>query len=400
MSDDDHNQSSTDRFGMFGGRFVPEVLWTPLEEVAQAQREALDDEGFVERQRRWWDTRVGRPTPLSHLERLSRRVGGAQIWAKREDLAQGGNFCITSAITQALLARRMDKTRLIGETANGDFGIALGSVGAALDMDVVVYMSRGSIDDEPLNAAWMRRLGVDLRAVDGGAPGRSHSMAEALRNFSGQSGEAFYATSSLASPAPYPQLVGRALSVIGRECRNQLQEFTIQAEYAIAPVGSGSFAAGLFSGFVDATGAQIVGVQSGGDSDSSRDSASLVRGRPGVYLGTHSLLLHNQSGQIEAPHAAAAGMAMPIAGPQHARWLQEGRIHYVTIDDNEARRAQQRLLSDEGILACRETGYALAYALKLAPTLRQDEHIVLGITGSGIRGLEAEEFESNDEGRS
>lgn len=375
------------RFGNFGGRYVPEVLWTPLERVSQAWTEAVEDDEFLRRLDRWQRMRVGRPTSLTHLEVLSSQIGGAQLWAKREDLCQGDSFCMTSAVTQALLARRMGKSRLIGETATGDFGVALGSVAAALGMDVAVFMSREAIEEESFNAARMTRMGVELLAVDSGGRGRSDSVARAFRALSVDWEETFYATSSLAAPAPYPQMVGQALSVIGDECNAQFGRRGIDPEYVVAPVGSGSFAAGMFDGFVDTGGPQLVGVQAGGAEDKTRDSASLVRGRPGVYHGTRSLVLQDDEGQIVAPHAEAAGMMMSVAGPQHARWLQEGKVHYVTVADDEARRAQKRLLRTEGILASRETGYALAYALKLAPTLGPEDHILFGITGSGIRGL-------------
>lgn len=394
MSDGNQNRG---RFGHFGGRYVPESLWTPLQHVSEEFYGAIEDDRFVRRQRRWHQMRVGRPTPVTHLKMLSEQFGGAQIWAKREDLCQSGTFCITSATTQALLADRMGKTTLTGETATGDFGIALGSVGAALGIDVVVFMGREAIENEPLNASRMRRLGVELVAVDSGGRGRSESMAEAFRNFSVTWEDTFYATSSLAGPAPYPQMVGWSLSVIGRECSSQLSERGVRPEYLIAPVGSGAFAAGLFEAFIEAGDTQVVGVQAGASEEKSRDSASLVRGRPGVYHGTRSLVLQNEEGQIEAARAAAAGMMMPVAGPQHARWLQEGKVHYVTVDDEEARRAQKLLLQTEGIVAGRETGYALAYALKLAPTLPGDEHVVFGVTGSGIRQITTAADEQDDE---
>ncbi len=385
------------RFGSFGGRYVPEPLWTPFEAVAQAYRDAMDDEDYHRREGRWRQSRLGRPTPLTHLGALSSEIGGAQLWAKREDLLDGGTFCITSALTQALIAERMEKSRLLGESATGDFGVALGSVGAALGLDVTVFMRRAAIEQERLNAARMRRLGVELVAVDAAGRGRSQAMAEALRSYSISWDETFYATSSLASPAPYPQMVGRALSVIGEECKEQLRDENIEVEYAIAPVGSGSFAAGLFEALLDDEGPQIIGAQAGGGPETTRNSASLVRGRPGVYLGTHSLVLQDDEGQILAAHAEAPGLVMPVAGPQHARWLQEGRVHYVMVDDADALQAQRRLARTEGIFASRETGYGLAYALKLAPTLRSDQHILVGISGTGIRGL-GQDDEETDEG--
>lgn len=387
MSGDTKSREGPQRFGMFGGRYVPEVLWTPFEQVASAYYEAVDDEQFCERRDRWTRTRVGRPTPLTRLEVLSDEVGGATIWAKREDLCQGGTFCITSALVQTLVADEMGKSRIIGETATGDFGVALGSAGAALGMGVLVFMGREAIERQQLNVARMRSLGVELVSVEGASTGRSHSMAEALRTIAVSSDESFYATSSLASPAPYPTVVGDALSVIGDECSRQVERRDLELEYVVAPVGSGSFAAGLFSAFLEEGGPQVVGVQAGGGEDGERDAASLVRGRPGVHLGTRSLVLQDEQGQIEAPQAEASGVVMPLAGPQHARWLQEGRVHYVTVPDLEARRAQQKLVETEGISASRETGYGLAYALKLAPTLRSDQNVVIGITGTGLRSL-------------
>lgn len=375
------------RFGIFGGRYVPEVLWTPFEEVARAYGEAVEDEKFIARKRRWTSSRVGRPTPLTRLEALSDEVGGASIWAKREDLCQGGTFCITSAIGQALLAERMGKQRLFGETATGDFGVALGSAGAALGLEVVVFMGSQAIDRQSLNVARMRSMGVKLVSVEGASEGRGHAMAEALRTFSVSSSDAFYATSSLASPSPYPTVVGESLSVIGTECRRQIEQRELDVEYVVAPVGSGTFAAGLFSAFVDDKIPQVVGVQAGGDEEGARDAASLVRGRPGVHLGTRSLVLQDDQGQIQQLHADASGMVMPLAGPQHARWLQEGNVHYVTIPDREAKSAQEKLVGAEGISASRESGYGLAYAMKLAPTLRADQHVVVGISGSGLRNL-------------
>lgn len=374
----------------FGGRYVPECLWTPMQEVAEAYAENAGEESR-RRQAEWLTRRVGRPTPLSHLVALSRDGGGAQIWAKREDLCQGGSFCATSVVSQALLAKRMGRKHLIGATATGDFGVALGSMGAALGMKVTVFIRRDDMEAELFNTARMRQLGVKVIPVAGAITGRRQAIGEALRQFSLVSDSAFYASSSLAAPNPYPRILREALQVIGSECREQLSREGIEAEYIVAPVGSGSFAAGLFGAFLadgDApTNSQLVGVQSGGDGDSARGAAPLVNGRPGVYLGTRSMVLQDEQGQIATTPTTASGMAMPVAGPQHARWLQQGRAHYVTVSDQEALQARRRLTEEEGIFASRESGYALAYSLKLAPTLKPEQHIVVGISGSGIREL-------------
>lgn len=402
MSAETEYQRRRSIFGLFGGRYVPEPLWAPLEEVNEAWRQAVEDEAFERRQQRWRRSRLGRPTPLTHLGALSDELGGAQIWAKREDLSDGASFCATSALTQALVARRMGRKRIIGETATGDFGVVLGAVGTAMGLEVVVFMGRAPIQNEPLNVRRMQRLGVEVVSVDGPSRGRSHAMAEALRQYAVSSADTFYATSSLASPDPYPQMVGEALSVIGRECHRQIEAQDLEVEYVVAPVGSGSFAAGLFSSFLDDTGPQLVGVQSAGESGGSRHAATLVHGRPGVHLGTRSLVLEDEEGQIVAPHSAAWGLAMPIAGPQHARWLQQGKVHYVTVVDQEAERARRRLACTEGIWASRESGYGLAYAVKLAPTLRPNQHIIVGVSGAGVRDLDVdidEDAAQEEEGR-
>lgn len=386
-------------YGEFGGCFVPEALWTPLREIAAGFEEAIADEAFLEEERRLFLERVGRPTALTLLERFSGAGGGAQIWAKREDLAPGGSFCALSAMAQGLIAKRMGRKILIGESASGDFGVALGSVGAALGLEVKVLMKRDDIAAEPLNAARMRKLGVDLITAEGNIAGRRQAMAQALRLFASFPEESFYATSSLASPDPYPTMLERALSMIGRESRRGLRAAGVTPEYVIAPVGSGSFAAGLFSVFLETPGPQLVGVQAGGDESGARGADSLVRGRPGVYLGTRSLVLQDEEGQIETTHTASAGLAMPVAGPQHARWLKEGAVHYVTVSDEEARQARDLLTETEGIFASLESGYGLAYALKLAKTLSPDEHLLVGITGNGIREL-GSLLLSDDEGKS
>lgn len=395
-SDESYGGDPSGHFGDFGGRYVPEAFWAPLEEIANAFKAAQADQEYLESQRRWLTLRLGRPTAISYLSSLSNKRGGAQLWIKREDLSSTGSFCSTAAFAQAFLAKRMEKQALMGETATGDFGVALGSAGAALGMGVTIYMRRDDMDAEPINVARMRQLGVEIIPVPGPAPGRRHAIAEALRQFSIDWEQTFYAASSLASPAPYPQIIGQALAVIGREAYRQLEELHVQAEYVVAPVGSGSFAAGLFQGFLDRTDAQLVGVQAGGDDNGTRGADSLVRGRPGVYLGTRSLVLQDDLGQIEAAHTEAAGMAMPVAGPQHARWLQEGRVHYVTVTDQEAQEARRLLVRKEGILASQESGYGLAYALKLAETLHPDQHILVGISGSGLADLWQEESDDGE----
>jgi tryptophan synthase beta chain len=383
-----NSKHSPGRFGAFGGRYVAEALWSPLEELASAFDDAVADESFVESTERWLDHRIGRPTPISHLQTLSDRLGGAQIWVKREDLCQGGSFCINAAVFQGLLAKRLGRQCLVGETATGDFGVALASIGAALGLRARVYMGRVDHQAEPLNVRRMEELGAQIELVDAVNRGRKRACAEALRYWATHSDSALYCTSSLAMPDPFPRMLAYSLSVIGAEARVQVQRRQCKPEYVIAPVGSGAFAAGLFSEFIDDDSVQLVGVQGGGDGQGVRHAASLIQGRPGVFLGTKTYVMQDDEGQILTAHTAAGGLSMPHVGPQHASWAEQGRVHYVTVSDDDAYAAARSMVESEGLLVSLETAHGLAYALKLARTLRSDAHLLVGISSTGIRDLE------------
>lgn len=390
------------RYGAFGGRFVAEALWSPLEELAQCFDAAVADEEFLALTERWLDHRIGRPTPVSHLQTLSDKLGGGQLWVKREDLCQGGTFCINAAVFQALLARRMGRKMLIGDTGTGDFGVALASIGASMGFKTRIYMGREDREAEPLNVRLMEELGANLEIVDATIRGRKRACAEAMRYWATHSENALYCSSSLAMPDPFPRLLGYSLAVIGAEARLQLKRRQCRPEYVVAPVGSGGFAAGLFSEFIDDESVQLVGVQGGGDGQGLRHAASLLHGRPGVFLGTHSYLLQDEGGQVLLPHTVAGGLSMAHVGPQHARWAVEGRVHYVSVSDEEAFEAVKTLVSTEGLLVNLESGHGLGYALKLASTLAPDQHVVVGVTGGGVRDLERlkrhQEESGHDEG--
>ena len=282
------------RFGRFGGRYVPEALWAPLERIALAYEDALRDPAFVDTFERWLDHRVGRPTPLSHLERIS-GDGAGRLWLKREDLCQGGSYCINSATLQALLAQRMGMRQLICETGTGDFGVALGAVGAALGLDVVAYMGREDMQTERGRVAHMRRLGVHVEQVDAPHRGRRESTAEALRHWMSVSEHAMYCSSSLASPDPFPRMITWALRAIGAEARVQLRRRGHSPSYVIAPVGSGALAAGMFTEFLGDPDVHLIGVQAGGEPIAGRNAACLISGRPGVVQGTYSFALQDLS---------------------------------------------------------------------------------------------------------
>jgi tryptophan synthase beta subunit len=374
------------RYGRFGGRYVPEALWAPVEQVARAFDDAIADPEFVATFERWLDHRVGRPTPLSRLERISAR-GGGRVWLKREDLCQGGSYCVNSATLQALLAHRMGKRGVICETGTGDFGVALGSVGAALGLDVTVYMGREDMQTERGRVAHMRRLGVRVEQVDAPHRGRREATAEAMRHWMSASERVMYCASSLASPDPYPRLIEWALRTIGAEARVQLRRRGHAAAYVIAPVGSGALAAGMFSEFLADPGVRLIGVQAGGEPVAGRHSASLISGRPGVVQGTFSYALQDPTGQILTPHSIAGGMCLPVVGPQHARWAEEGAVLYASMSDREAVEAVCTLADQEGLLLSLETGHALAYALRLLTTLEDGEDVLVVSSGGGDHDL-------------
>lgn len=380
-------EPSQQPFGRFGGRFVAEALWTPLQEVAEVFEEAIGDEDFLERFEMLLDHRCGRPTPLTHLRKLSEEVGGAQLWLKREDLCATGSFTATLAAGCALLAQRMDRQWLVGETATGDFGCALAAIGNALELKTRIFMGREDREREPMMVRRMLQLGVELETVDSTLRGRKEACAEALRYWATHSSTAFYCASSLASPDPYPRLIAFFLSVIGAEARAQAGRRDGRPEYVIAPVGSGGFAAGLFSEFAAREDVQLVGVEGAGEGLEGRHAASIVGGRLGVYHGTYSFLLQDGDGQVVSPTSIAGGLSIPNAGPQHAMWAEQGRVHYVSVTDDEALDSVKLLLDHEGLLVSLEAGHALAYALKLLPTLSADEHVIVGVSGDGMREL-------------
>jgi tryptophan synthase beta chain len=375
------------RFGRFGGRFIAEALWTPLQEVAEAFESAAADVAFMEDFEAMLDHRIGRPTPLTLLRNLSDEMGGGMLWIKREDLCQGGNFTVNLAAAYALLAKRMGREWIVGETATGEFGVALASMGNALGLKTRIFIGREDREAEPLMVRRMEELGVDLETVDSTLRGRKAACSEALRFWATHSSTHFYCPSSLAAPDPYPRMSAFFLSVIGAETRVQVRRRGRTPEYVVAPVGSGGYAAGLFSEFVDEEMVQLAGVQAAGEGLSCRHSASLVAGRPGVFQGTYSFLLQDDDGQVLSPASIAGGMSVPNVGPQHAHWAEQGRVHYVAVTDDEAIDGVRKLLKYEGILVSLESGHALAYALKLLPTLHEDQDVVVGVTGGGMRDL-------------
>jgi tryptophan synthase beta chain len=364
---------------------VPEVLWAPLQRLAEVYDEAVADPAFVVAFDRLLDHRVGRPTPLTRLERMTAHLGGGHLWLKREDLCHGTSFCSNLAALYGLLARRMGVRGLVGETATGDLGVALGSFGRALDLEVRVHMGRADMEAEPLQVRRMRALGVELVSVDTQNRGRRAAASEALRDWSSRSEDVLYCSAGLAAPDPYPHIISAALSVIGAEIRVQLERRGLAASHVIAPVGSGGFAAGCFGEFIDDDGVELIGIQGGGEGVMGRHAAPLIAGRPGVLHGTYSHLLQDESGQIVAPASCAPGLCSAQVGPQHARWSERGAVSYDAVMDAHAREAIASLARREGIFASIESGHALAHAFELVGELDDEAHVVVGISGEGAR---------------
>jgi len=379
------SNSPTRRYGRFGGRYVAEALYGPLEAVAKALDTALEDDAFLSEFERWLDNRIGRPTPLSRMAHLSEELGGGGLWLKREDLCQGGSFAACIAIFQALLAVYMKRKVVIAESGSGDFGVALSQAGAALGLEVHVHMTREDILAEPLAVAEMKRYGAHVVSVDAPSRGRADAADEAMRVWMSQWQDALYCSSMLAAPDPYPRMLAHATGIIGAEARVQLNRRGATIDYVIAPVGSGSFAAGLFSEFIDDDAVHVIGVQAGGEAQGGRHSASLLSGRPGIAHGTKSFLLQDDGGQILGAYSIAGGLISPIVGPQHAAWAERGQALYVSMNDHEAILAVEKLMALEGVHVSLETGHALAYAMKLLPTLAHDQSILLGVSGQGTR---------------
>lgn len=378
------------RFGRFGGRYVAEALWAPLEEVALALDDALSSGALVERATRWLDQRAGRPTPLTPLDRLSAAWGsGVRIWVKREDLCQSGSFCVNAAVFQALLADLMGRDTLLTETATGDFGVALASIGRALGKQVHVYMSREDIDAEPLAIARLDALGAHVEPVDSAYRGRRNASAEARRQWLARHHEAFYCTSMLNSPDPYPRLIAQANRLIGAEARAQARRRGVTPSHVIAPIGTGGFAAGLLRDFLDDEGVTLTVVHAAGEGlDAGHHAASLLRGRFGVAQGCASIILQDDQGNLNTPYSRAAGLCAAMVGPQIAAWAEQRVIEVAAVTDDEARAAQRALLEHEGILASLEAAHALAHARRLLPTLDAPADVLVGISGEGSRDLE------------
>ena len=378
------------RFGEYGGRFVPETLMAALSELEEAYRTVENDASFQEELSSLLGEYVGRPTPLYHAANLSRRLGGAQVYLKREDLAHTGAHKINNAIGQGLLAKRLGKGRIIAETGAGQHGVATATVCAMLGLECVVYMGEEDIRRQAPNVYRMELLGADVRPVSSGTKTLKDAINETIRDWVTNVATTHYLLGSAVGPHPYPMIVRNFQSVIGSECRRQIMQATGRLpDYVVACVGGGSNAIGLFHPFLDDAEVKLVGVEAGGESiQSGRNAASIVAGRPGVLHGSYSYVLQDDDGQIIGTHSVSAGLDYPGVGPEHAYLKDTERAAYVSATDEEALEAFGLLCRTEGIIPALEPAHALAYVAKLAPTLSKDTVVVVGLSGRGDKDLQ------------
>jgi tryptophan synthase beta chain len=376
-------------FGPYGGTFVAETLIHALDELKAAYEHYRNDPEFVAEFRSELAHFVGRPSPVYHAARLSREIGGAQIYLKREDLNHTGAHKINNTIGQALLARRMGKPRVIAETGAGQHGVATATVAARWGMECVVYMGSEDVKRQSPNVYRMHLLGAKVVPVESGSRTLKDALNEALRDWVTNVENTFYIIGTVAGPHPYPMMVRDFQRVIGDECLVQMPEMIgRQPDAVIACVGGGSNAMGIFYPYIEHEAVRLIGVEAAGlGLDSGKHSASLIAGSPGVLHGNRTYLLQDANGQITETHSVSAGLDYPGVGPEHAYLKDIGRAEYVGITDNEALSAFHRLCRTEGIIPALESSHAVAYAMKLAATMRVDQHLLVNLSGRGDKDI-------------
>jgi tryptophan synthase beta chain len=376
-------------FGPYGGRFVSETLIGALQELESTYESLWRDPEFQAEFDKDLAHYVGRPSPLYHAERLSRENGGAQIYLKREDLNHTGAHKVNNTIGQALIAKKMGKPRVIAETGAGQHGVASATVAARLGLECVVYMGIEDVRRQALNVYRMKLLGATVVPVESGTRTLKDAMNEAMRDWVTNVDTTYYIIGTAAGPHPYPKLVRDFQSIIGREARQQsLDQVGCLPDALVACVGGGSNAIGLFHPFIEDADVRMVGVEAGGYGIATgQHAAPLSAGRPGVLHGNRTYLMEDDAGQILGTHSISAGLDYPGVGPEHA-WLKDaGRADYVDATDEEALAAFRTLTKVEGIMPALESSHAVAYALKLARTMRKDQFIVVNLSGRGDKDI-------------
>jgi tryptophan synthase beta chain len=376
-------------FGPYGGLFVAETLIPAVEELDQAYQKYMTDPEFMAELDMDFQHYVGRPSPLYHAQRWSRELGGAQIYLKREDLNHTGAHKINNTIGQILLAKRMGKTRIIAETGAGQHGVATATVCARLGLECVVYMGAVDIARQALNVYRMQLLGAKVVSVTSGSKTLKDALNEAIRDWVTNVDNTFYIIGTAAGPVPYPAMVRDFQSIIGREAKQQcLTQAGKLPDALVACIGGGSNAIGLFHPFIDDAEVRMIGVEAAGDGiETGRHAAPLCAGRKGVLHGNRTYLMEDDDGEIIETHSISAGLDYPGVGPEHA-WLKDiGRAEYVSVTDDEAVAGFHALTRMEGIIPALESSHAMAYTIKLAPTMAQDEILIVNLSGRGDKDM-------------
>jgi len=377
-------------FGDFGGRYVPETLVPALDELASEYEKAIADEGFNRELDGYLKDYVGRPTPLYYASRLTETLGGARIYIKREDLCHTGAHKINNAIGQALLAKRMGKRRIIAETGAGQHGVATATACALFGMDCEVYMGEEDIRRQALNVYRMKLLGSKVVPVTSGTKTLKDATSEAIRDWVTNVRTTHYIIGSVIGPHPYPRIVRDFQSVIGKETRYQcLEKEGRLPDAIIACVGGGSNSMGIFYPFLENKEVRLIGVEAAGKGlDSGEHCATLTAGEPGVLHGCKSFLLQDEDGQVSLTHSISAGLDYPGVGPEHSYLKTSGRAEYYSITDTEALEGFEILAEKEGLIAALESSHAMAYLMKLAPTMNKETYVVLNLSGRGDKDMD------------
>ena len=378
-------------FGSFGGRFVPETLMAPLRELERSYRRASRDRGFRARLEALLGDYVGRPTPLYQARGLSARLGGGQVWLKREDLCHTGSHKLNNVIGQMLLARRMGKKRIIAETGAGQHGVATATVAALFDLPCTVYMGKEDTQRQALNVFRMELLGAEVKPVTSGTMTLKDATSEAIRDWAGSFADTYYVIGSVVGPSPYPRMVRDFQSVIGEEARRQILEKEDRLpNHLIACVGGGSNAIGLFYPFLGDSDVKMTGVEAGGlGLHSPHHAAAIAAGSPGVLHGMKSYFMQDDFGQILPVHSISAGLDYPGIGPEHAQLHETQRVAFESVTDDEAVDAFRFLSKTEGIMPALESSHAVAYARKMVPSTDKDDIIVVNVSGRGDKDVYA-----------
>ena len=376
-------------FGPYGGKYVPETLMLPIEELEKAYRESKRDPEFKATQKNYLTNYVGRATPLYFAERLTRHLGGAKVYLKREDLCHTGAHKINNALSQVLLARKMGKKRVIAETGAGQHGVATATAAALFGLECEVYMGTEDMQRQALNVFRMKLLGAKVNGVDNGSRTLKDAINEAIRDWVTNVADTYYVMGTVFGPHPYPMMVRDFQSVIGKEAKRQIKRAEGRLpDRLIACVGGGSNSMGLFYPFLKDEDVRMTGVEAGGDGiESGRHAARFAGGTLGVLQGTKSYLLQDDNGQVLETHSVSAGLDYASVGPEHCYYKDKGRIEYTYATDDEALEAFQFLSREEGIIPALESSHAIAEVIKMAPKMKKKEIIIVNLSGRGDKDV-------------